>query len=109
MGTNINIYPTTCMTSTSDTSVTMTPKDWEMIQRAYELKDALLKTISEVKIVKGDRKKKLTEHAHDYSKFLKLNERALARCFGGEDVVQAMIDELREIAEQRLGLKLLAA
>ena len=68
-----------------------------------------METLKESKVLRGDKKKKLTAHARDYHTFLNQNDRILARCFGGMEVVESMRESLRDVMQQKLGMKLAAA
>lgn len=90
--------------STTPVTPTMTPKDWELVQQAYDQETQLLKTMNEVKVLRGDRKKDVEMKAKKYSRFIKENEGTLARVFGDEEVVKDMYMSVTDIMVNRLGL-----
>ena len=87
----------------------MTEKEWALVLEAHKMESQLHQTMNEVKVIKGDRKKKLEMDAKRYEKFLMEHEALLARVFGDEEVVKDIQNALRDIMVNRLGLKVLAA
>ena len=90
------------MTKNADGVVTMTQRDWETVQKAYDLQQRLLHGMEAAKNMRGPARakeaKKLMGHAHSYDRFLKdpKNSSVLVRCFGDEELVM----ELKEMVSE---------
>jgi len=84
------------MSKRDSTTVSMTKKDWDVVQKFDELQRTLMKAMSELSNLRGAAKAKerktLKGHANSYARFLKdpKTSAALTRCFGDENVVTSM-------------------
>lgn len=90
--------------TTASATPTMTQKDWELVQQAYDFETTLISEANEVKVVKGPRKEKLTQRAKEYKRFLEANAVSLAKAFGDEEVVNDMRMSLHDLMHTRLGM-----
>ena len=78
------------VTSAVERTITMTRKDWEMLEQVYELERALL-AVRDMKLTKNE-KEAARKHMSQYGKILRDQKAAklIEKCFGDPAVLESM-------------------
>lgn len=105
--TNFNSFPAASMADTSS-SPTMTSKDWAVIDQAVSLQHEFIQAMQEYKASRGPKRNKLMGVANNYAELLsdKKTVNVIAKCFGGEDVVENLREEFNMLVNHAMPGKL---